>query len=181
VKLAQTLLDTRSILFTTWKVRTSRLAHPLFSYSYELLFPQRLCFDNHLSCPRVYYPLCALWVRSQRPQCQGFPTLAHHVFSATCSLFFLSSSLFCDLLSLFSGTCSLFSKNAGVWHPPVLLGGHSGGGIRFPCEPPRPPRLCVILWLSRSQREPQSLSTFNCRLSTSLSTVLKSCRTYDHS
>jgi hypothetical protein len=56
VKLAQKLLGIRSILFTTWKVRTSRLAHPLFSYSYELLFPQLLCFDNHLSCPAVYYP-----------------------------------------------------------------------------------------------------------------------------
>ncbi len=27
---------------------------PLFSYSYELLFPQVLCFDNHLRCPRVW-------------------------------------------------------------------------------------------------------------------------------
>jgi hypothetical protein len=33
--------------------RESRVfAAPLFSYSYELLFPQPLCFDNHLRCPR---------------------------------------------------------------------------------------------------------------------------------
>jgi hypothetical protein len=28
-------------------------SRPLFSYSYELLFPQALCFDNHPHCPRV--------------------------------------------------------------------------------------------------------------------------------
>jgi hypothetical protein len=29
-------------------------ARPLFSYSYELLFPQTLCFDIHLRCPGVW-------------------------------------------------------------------------------------------------------------------------------
>jgi len=29
-------------------------ARPLFSYSYELLFPQALYFDNHLNCPGVW-------------------------------------------------------------------------------------------------------------------------------
>ena len=30
-----------------------RFAAPLFSWSYELLFPQLFCFHNHLRCPRV--------------------------------------------------------------------------------------------------------------------------------
>jgi hypothetical protein len=36
-------------------VRTFRRSFvaPLFSYSYELLFPQALCFDNHPHCPGV--------------------------------------------------------------------------------------------------------------------------------
>ena len=34
-----------------------RFAHPLFSYCYELLFPQLLCFDNHLRCPIVFLAL----------------------------------------------------------------------------------------------------------------------------
>jgi hypothetical protein len=31
----------------------SVFARPLFSYSYELLFPQVLSFDNHPNCPGV--------------------------------------------------------------------------------------------------------------------------------
>ena len=31
-----------------------RFAHPLFSYCYKLLFPQLLCFDDHLRCPIVF-------------------------------------------------------------------------------------------------------------------------------
>jgi len=34
-----------------------RFARPLFSYCYELLFPQLLCFDNHLRCPIVFLTL----------------------------------------------------------------------------------------------------------------------------
>jgi hypothetical protein len=30
-----------------------RFFNPLFSYSYELLFPEALYFDNHARCPRV--------------------------------------------------------------------------------------------------------------------------------
>src|SRR5438045_5924987 len=29
----------------------SHFARPLFSWSYELLFPQLFCFDNYLHCP----------------------------------------------------------------------------------------------------------------------------------
>src|SRR5882762_1069180 len=31
---------------------TGQVAHPLFSWSYKLLFPQALFFDKHLRCPR---------------------------------------------------------------------------------------------------------------------------------
>ena len=31
-----------------------RFARPLFSYNYELLFSQPLCFDKHLRCPIVF-------------------------------------------------------------------------------------------------------------------------------
>ena len=34
-----------------------RFAHPLFSYCYKLLFPQLLCFDDHLRCPIVFLAL----------------------------------------------------------------------------------------------------------------------------
>ena len=34
--------------------RPSNFVAPLFSWSYELLFPQPLCFDNHLRCPWVW-------------------------------------------------------------------------------------------------------------------------------
>ena len=34
-----------------------RFARPLFSYNYELLFSQPLCFDKHLRCPIVFSAL----------------------------------------------------------------------------------------------------------------------------
>src|SRR6266481_110142 len=33
---------------------TRSFGRPLFSYSYELLFPQAPCFHNHPHCPGVY-------------------------------------------------------------------------------------------------------------------------------
>jgi hypothetical protein len=36
--------------------KSNVLAPPLFSYSYELLFPQPLCFHMDLSCPRGVTP-----------------------------------------------------------------------------------------------------------------------------
>src|ERR1700716_647235 len=35
-----------------------RFLSPLFSKSYELLFSQVLCLDNHLSCPLVFSSRC---------------------------------------------------------------------------------------------------------------------------
>ena len=44
-----------SLPTTHLATRHSSLAtSPLFSYSYELLFPQLLCFDNHPHCPGVW-------------------------------------------------------------------------------------------------------------------------------
>jgi hypothetical protein len=44
-------------------------ARPLFSYSYELLFAQPLCFDIHLNCPGVWGPYLPL--PTQRSLCLG--------------------------------------------------------------------------------------------------------------
>jgi hypothetical protein len=114
VKLAQKLLGTRSILFATWKVRTSRPAHPLFSYSYELLFPQLLCFDNHLSCPAVYYPslhcgsdLSALSVRV-------FPLWLTTYFQQLASLFSLFVAFLRPPLFVFRNLQPLFQKCRGM-------------------------------------------------------------------
>jgi hypothetical protein len=43
-------------------------AHPLFSWSFELLFAQPLCFDNYLRCPMFLgsAPSSKLWVRVQK-------------------------------------------------------------------------------------------------------------------
>ena len=49
-----------------------QIARPLFSWSYELLFPQALCFDNHLNCPGVWahghlkVAATHSWLREQR-------------------------------------------------------------------------------------------------------------------
>ncbi len=52
-----------------------QIARPLFSWSYKLLFPQALCFYNHLNCPGVWgswppeggrYTLSSPWLREQR-------------------------------------------------------------------------------------------------------------------
>jgi hypothetical protein len=42
---------------------TDRFASPLFSWSYKLLFPQTLCFDNHLRCPLFFGSVLSLPVR----------------------------------------------------------------------------------------------------------------------
>ena len=39
-----------------WVLTKHRFASPLFSYSYELLFSEVLCFDNDLRCPLCFRP-----------------------------------------------------------------------------------------------------------------------------
>ena len=89
---------------------TSAFAQPLFSWPYELLFPQVLGFDNHLRCPGV-----CLMSRTRRQFC---------VLSALCSkelCFIHLRTLWRSLLSfgssrpLFSIPYGLFLQNTGGW------------------------------------------------------------------
>jgi hypothetical protein len=61
--------------FPPHRPHSRHFAAPLFSYSYELLFPQPLCFDNHPHCPGIWASnsriasvfLCALGVSVANP------------------------------------------------------------------------------------------------------------------
>jgi len=61
--------------FPAHRLQSHHFAAPLFSYSYELLFPQPLCFDNHPHCPGIWASnsriasvfLCALGVSVANP------------------------------------------------------------------------------------------------------------------
>ena len=80
---------------------------PLFSYSYELLFPQSLYFDNHLSCPGVS-PLPPVHQHESR-------VTSHRSRRFTLlRTLFLSSASFFDSRRLFSMPCALFCKIPGV-------------------------------------------------------------------
>ncbi len=157
------------------KSSSSLFTSALFSESYELLFPparqslggQALCFDNHLNCPGVY-PLWSL-CSDLRALCVAlFPGSVWSVFSEAYSLFNALGPLFRASVLCFQQLTASFCKIPGV-----------GGIPRFLGEPPRPLRLftqslegCVILFLwtfrSTDYLSPRrSLSTFNCRLSTS--------------
>src|SRR6266576_689328 len=71
---------------------TSHFVSPLFSWSYKLLFPQPLCFYEHLRCPPgcTLRDLCA---PSSVPGACPRPGRAVALFSSTLSL---------------SGDCGLF-------------------------------------------------------------------------
>jgi hypothetical protein len=83
-----TLVPSHTVVFRQTslqrRLQSHHFAAPLFSYSYELLFPQTLCFDNHPHCPGVGRSnsrtasvfLCALCV-----------SVANPFFSYACSLF----------------------------------------------------------------------------------------------
>src|SRR5712671_4716874 len=59
----------------------SRFVTPLFSWSYELLFPQLFYFDNHLRCPPGVGPLAAPNA-ALLPLRYHLPVLCHsHVFN----------------------------------------------------------------------------------------------------
>jgi len=75
--------------FKPSNVRTLRRSFvtPLFSYSYELLFPQPLYFDNHPHCPRVS-PLGYPDMQAFGPS--NVPTL---LFTKACSLFCISKKV----------------------------------------------------------------------------------------
>src|SRR5437879_12328955 len=81
---------------------------PLFSWSYELLFPQPLYFDNDLRCPPVW----------------GYPFLQRSIFQP--------SNLSTPLLT-YSCSCELcvVAKNQVVWNHanPNSLGKTPGVGV----------------------------------------------------
>ena len=76
---------------------------PLFSWSYKLLFPQALCFDKHLRCPRVSPPNRPTLRYSHLQTNQAFPI--HSVAN-----FWPSPKKSCALEST---TSELFPKTPG--------------------------------------------------------------------
>jgi hypothetical protein len=105
------------------------LPAPLFSYSYELLFPQALCFDNHPHCPGVwgwerllvFRPFSAASVSPW--QIHSFHTIANSSASAKNST------------PLQSSKSKLFRKNTEVWHPPAFLADTRVGASRLTNSP----------------------------------------------
>ena len=80
---------------------------PLFSYSYELLFPQVLYFHNHLNCPGVS-PL-----PPAHPHESRVTSRKSRRFTLLRTLL-LSCASFFDSRRLFSMLCALFLQNRGV-------------------------------------------------------------------
>jgi len=128
VKLAsQPLVPTCPPFSCPDKSSSSLFTSPLFSQSYELLFPparrslggQALCFDNHLNCPGVYplwslcSDLCALCVAL-------FPVSVWSVFSEAYSLFNALGSLFRASVLCFQQLPASFCKIPGVGGYPPL-------------------------------------------------------------
>ena len=147
----------------------------LFSYSYELLSSQPLCFDIHPHCPGVY---------SSVPNTQTFrpsepPTL---LLTGTCRLFRLSLRSFPHSLPLFSMVCSLFCENtrggggspgatdqanrtnAGRTAPPAPCGRRlkparsARHGSRKRCEAPEQPQYirCGAVRSAAQRRSPEA-------------------------
>src|SRR6267143_2907581 len=101
----------------------SLFVSPLFSYSYELLFPQPLYFDNDPHCPRVWgykppIPLRTLCLRAAA--CPDLVGVANPLFSGICCLFPVSLRSFLHSFPLFSIVCSLFPKNTRVGGYPAF-------------------------------------------------------------
>src|ERR1700688_2399908 len=83
-------LDVAHLLFS-YTSELPLLAHqfggPLFSYIYELRFPQLLCFDKHLRCP-MFFPsapssqLCVLCASVVKKSLAPFLTYCCRLFGA---------------------------------------------------------------------------------------------------
>jgi len=98
--------------------QSSNFAGPLFSYSYELLFPQPLSFHNHPHCPRVWRARLQFSTLCLRVSACPDPVgVANPMFSVVCRLFVLSLRSFPRSHRLFSTACSLFCKNTRVGVP----------------------------------------------------------------
>jgi hypothetical protein len=96
----------------------SLFVSPLFSYSYELLFPQLLYFDNHPHCPGVWGykpPILLRTLCLRAAACPDLVGVANPLFSGVCCLFPVSLRSFLHSLPLFSIVCSLFPENTRGW------------------------------------------------------------------
>src|ERR1700694_3151291 len=102
------------------------LIHPLFSYSYELLFLQAFSFDNHPHCPGVS-PMeltTKAFSPSLRPLCLC-GKLRIFIFLQT---LFSSCRSFSAPSPLFSIVCTLFCKNTPVF---LFRDGNAFRTVRF--------------------------------------------------
>ena len=88
---------------------------PLFSYSYELLFPEALYSDNHPHCPRVS-PVLLSDSRLLR-LCDLRVSVANPLFSYYCALLFSLCSLFHTRSFCFQSSADSFAKTPRVWVP----------------------------------------------------------------
>jgi len=95
----------------------NRFSTPLFSASPELLFPQFLCFHNHLRCPLVFSSASNFQVlrrhRSLQPaNVQTFQRVDPFAVRGLRALV-LSCLSFSHSSHLFSSACGLFRQNTG--------------------------------------------------------------------
>jgi hypothetical protein len=157
----ESLLSAHQHVSAPSNVSRSLFAAPLFSQPYELLFPQALCFDNHLNCPGVWGcdASCGILpIQQSESQATPFQQLAD-----SCTLFalFLRPAFF-----VFSNFQTLFVKHRG-WGIPSQIPYRTAYPCLL-CEPPRSLRLALSFGPFRYTSHSRFLSTFNCRLSTSL-------------
>ena len=113
------------LLATHYPLSTLFFVSPLFSYSYELLFPQPLYFDNHPHCPGVwgYKPPISLRTLCLRAAaCPDLVGVANPLFSGICCLFPVSLRSFSALPPfVFNRLQPLSRKHPGVGYPPSSL------------------------------------------------------------
>jgi hypothetical protein len=184
VKLAsQPLVPTCPPFSCPEKSSSSLFISPLFSQPYELLFPQALCFDNHLNCPGVW-GISALYLATRHSPLATSPFIFSSLqpLRRSCLSFSISRPLFSATSSLFlqntggGGTLlfSLRTSASGACPDPV------GAPLRYP-YPWTFQSNPLDFPIDRSFTPPIS---FDFQLSTVdfPSTMLKSTRTaYDHS
>jgi hypothetical protein len=129
VKLAfESLLSAYQRVSASRRVSRSLFAAPLFSQPYELLFPQALCFDNHLNCPRgvPLWPLCS----DLRALCVALsPASLVQCFQQLAASLALLALFFELPFFVFSNFQTLFAKHRG-WGISLsnAFTGHRGWG-----------------------------------------------------
>jgi hypothetical protein len=134
---------------------SNRFSSPLFLHSYKSLFPQTLWYENDLSCPGVFLFALPTCLRGEAPTlvplcCVFSPSLC--VFSNLRTLW-RSWLSFGGLFLCFQALADSFCKIGRVGYPHLL------------CD------LCALrvsALFFRFSGPRNRLSTFNCRLSTSL-------------